>query len=143
MPHPMVLQLRFTRSEFLRAIAKISEEDAQKRVMPMNSISWTVGHLAWQEQRYFIYFPAGKLIIPEIQELYAFGAPPSTPPVSEGEPLGFWMRHKNWPGSANPDATQRTSGAAPVPVFSRRQVTPLVVFSEAGSKVGLSTWRIA
>ena len=83
MPHPMVLQLRFTRSEFRRAIAKTSEEDAQKRVMPMNSISWTVGHLAWQEQRYFIYFPTGKLILPEIQERYAFGAPHSTPPLKE------------------------------------------------------------
>jgi hypothetical protein len=28
MRHPMVLQLRFTRSEFRRAIAKLSEEDA-------------------------------------------------------------------------------------------------------------------
>jgi len=51
--------------------------------MPMNSISWTVGHLAWQEQRYFIYFPTGKLILPEIQERYAFGAPHSTPPLKE------------------------------------------------------------
>jgi hypothetical protein len=75
MPHPLVLQLRFTRTEFKRAIARISEEDARKRVMPMNSVSWTVGHLAWQEQRYFIYFPTGELLLPEIQERYAFGAP--------------------------------------------------------------------
>ena len=77
MPHPLVLQLRFTRSEFIRA-AKVSEEDAGKRVMPMNSISWTIGHLAWQEQRYFIYFPTGELAAPEIEE-YAFGSPHSTP----------------------------------------------------------------
>ncbi len=83
MPHPLVLQLRFTRSEFRRAIAKISEADARKRVMPMNSISWTVGHLAWQEQRYFIYFPTGELLIPELQEKYAFGSPHSTPPMKE------------------------------------------------------------
>lgn len=90
MPHPLVLQLRFTRSEFARAIAKLPEEDAQKRVIPMNSISWTVGHLAWQEQRYFIYFPTGKLIIPWIQEKYAFGAPPSTPPMKEV--LAAWRK---------------------------------------------------
>ncbi len=90
MTHPMVLQLRFTRSEFRRAIAKISEKDAQKRVMPMNSISWTVGHLAWQEQRYFIYFPTGKMIIPELQEKYAFGARPSTPPLKEM--LAAWRK---------------------------------------------------
>ena len=83
MPHPLVLQLRFTRSEFKRAIARISEADSRKRVMPMNSISWTVGHLAWQEQRYFIYFPAGTLLVPELQQKYAFGTPPSTPPLKE------------------------------------------------------------
>ena len=90
MPHPMVLQLRFTRSEFRRAIAKISEEDAQKRVMPMNSISWTVGHLAWQEQRYFLWFPSGKMIVPEVQEKYAFGSPPSTPRLQEA--LAAWRK---------------------------------------------------
>jgi len=78
MPHPLVLQLRFTRSEFKRA-AKVSEEDAVKRVLPMNSISWTIGHLAWQEQRYFIYFPTGKLLVPDVHEHFAFGSPHSTP----------------------------------------------------------------
>jgi len=83
MPHPLVLQLRFTRSEFKRAIAGISDADARRRVMPMNSVSWTIGHLAWQEQRYFIFFPTGKLLIPELQEKYAFGAPHSTPPLKD------------------------------------------------------------
>ncbi len=83
MPHPLVLQLRFTRSEFRRALARLSEEDAGRRVMPMNSIGWTIGHLAWQEQRYFLYFPTGEYLLPEIQERYAFGAPPSTPPARQ------------------------------------------------------------
>jgi hypothetical protein len=39
MPHPFVEQLRFTRSEFVRAIRGVSEEDAQRRVLPMNCIS--------------------------------------------------------------------------------------------------------
>ena len=78
MPHPLVLQLRFTRSEFKRA-CKVSETDAKKRALPMNSISWTIGHLAWQEQRYFVYFPTGKVLIQDIQDNYAFGAPHSTP----------------------------------------------------------------
>jgi hypothetical protein len=90
MPHPLVLQLRFTRSEFLRAAAKLSEADARRRVMPMNCISWTIGHLAWQEQRYFIYFPTGELLIPAIQEKYAFGAPPSTPPLKDV--LSAWRK---------------------------------------------------
>ncbi len=83
MSHPLVLQLRFTRSEFRRAIAGISAEDAVKRVPPMNCVSWTVGHLAWQEQRYFLYFPGGPYLLPEIQEGYRYGAPPSTPPLAE------------------------------------------------------------
>lgn len=82
MPHPLVLQLRFTRSEFKRA-AKVSDDDAVKRVLPMNSIGWTIGHMAWQEQRYFIYFPTGKLVVPDIQENYAFGSPHSTPVAKE------------------------------------------------------------
>jgi hypothetical protein len=66
MPHPLVQQLRFARSEFKRA-AKVSEEDAARRVKPMNSISWTIGHLAWQEQRYFLFYPSGAILLPEIQ----------------------------------------------------------------------------
>jgi len=83
MPHPLVLQLRFTRSEFKRALARVTEADAKKRIMPMNSMSWTIGHLAWQEQRYFIYFPTGQYLLPELQEKYAFGSPHSTPSMKE------------------------------------------------------------
>ena len=53
-PHPLVLQLRFTRSEFMRAIRRVDDADARRRILPMNCISWNVGHLAWQEQRYFV-----------------------------------------------------------------------------------------
>jgi len=83
MAHSLVLQLRFTRSEFKRAAANISEGDARKRVMPMNCISWTIGHLAWQEQRYFLFYPGGVYLLPEIQESYRYGAPPSTPVLAE------------------------------------------------------------
>ena len=83
MSHPLVVQLRFTRSEFRRAIAGMSEEDARQRVMPMNCVSWTVGHLAWQEQRYFLYFPGAGLLLPEIQENFRSGAPPSTPVLAD------------------------------------------------------------
>jgi uncharacterized damage-inducible protein DinB len=81
--HPLVLQLRFTRSEFKRAVAGISDEDARKRVMPMNCVSWTVGHLAWQEQRYFLFYPGRGLLIPELQERYRYGAPASTPVLAD------------------------------------------------------------
>jgi uncharacterized damage-inducible protein DinB len=83
MPHPLVLQLRFTRSELLRALAGLSEQDARRRLLPMNCISWTVGHLAWQEQRYFLTFAQGRMPAPELNQQFAFGAPACTPPLAE------------------------------------------------------------
>jgi len=43
MPHSLVTQLRFARSEFVRCLEGISDEDARHRIMPMNCISWMVG----------------------------------------------------------------------------------------------------
>ncbi|MCB8939814.1 MAG: DinB family protein [Ardenticatenaceae bacterium] len=83
MTHPMVLQLRFTRSEFMRALRGISDEDAGKRFLPMNCISWNVGHLAWQEQSYFLYYAQGQMLRPDIQEAFAYGGPASTPSLKE------------------------------------------------------------
>jgi hypothetical protein len=83
MPHPLVTQLRFTRSEFQRALAGLSEKDAHKRRLPMNCISWNVGHLAWQEQRYFVTFAQGNIVLPELNEQFAYGAPASTPALAE------------------------------------------------------------
>ena len=34
MPHPLVLQLRFTRSEFKRALEGVTDAEARKRFMP-------------------------------------------------------------------------------------------------------------
>jgi hypothetical protein len=83
MPHPLVDQLRFTRSEFLRAVKGVTDADARKRLLPMNCISWNIGHLAWQEQRYFLGFQGGKILFPEIEKGFAYGAPASTPPLKE------------------------------------------------------------
>lgn len=83
MPHPLVAQLHFTRSEFKRALAGVSEADASQRFLPMNCISWNVGHLAWQEQRYFVFFAQKQMPLPRINDLFAYGAPASTPPLHE------------------------------------------------------------
>src|SRR5512140_3469685 len=83
MTHPLVDQLRFTRSEFLRGLKGLSEQDAGTRLMPMNCISWNVGHLAWQEQRYFLFYGQGQLPYPRIQEQFAYGAPGSTPRLKD------------------------------------------------------------
>jgi hypothetical protein len=88
--HPLVLQLKFTRDEFKRALKGLSEEDASKRLLPMNCISWNVGHLAWQEQRYFLYFGQEKMLFPEVQQAFAYGAPASTPSLHAV--LAFWRK---------------------------------------------------
>ena len=83
MSHPLVLQLRFTRSEFRRALDGLADDDARRRIMPMNCISWNIGHLAWQEQRYCLWRSQGLMPFPHINELFAYGAPASTPPLDE------------------------------------------------------------
>jgi hypothetical protein len=88
--HPLVAQLKFTRSEFKRGLKGLSEQDASKRLMPMNCISWNVGHLAWQEQRYFLYYGQGQMPFPEVQEEYAYGALASTPSLREV--LNYWRK---------------------------------------------------
>lgn len=90
MTHPLILQLRFTRSEFLRGIKGATEKEAKKRFLPMNCLSWNVGHLAWQEQRYFLGFGQGLTLFPEIDNNFAYGAPASTPSLKEM--LAAWKK---------------------------------------------------
>ncbi len=90
MSHPIVDQFHFTRSEWLRGLQDISEEDAARHFGPMNCISWTVGHLAWQEQRYFLQRWQGIVLFPQLNELYAYRAPMSTPSLQEM--LDLWRQ---------------------------------------------------
>jgi hypothetical protein len=83
MTHPLVLQLRFTRSEFKRGLAGVTDDEARRRFLPMNCIAWNVGHLAWQEQRYWLYRGQDRVLLPELNELFAYGAPASTPALTE------------------------------------------------------------
>jgi hypothetical protein len=80
--HPLVTQLRFTRSEFLRTIKGVTEKDAKRRLLPMNCLSWNVGHLAWQEQRYFLGFGMDQQPYPDIQAEFTTGGPASTPKLA-------------------------------------------------------------
>ena len=83
MAHPLVEQLRFARSEFLRGLSGLGEEDAQRRVGRMNSIGWNIGHMAWQEQRYWLFRGQGRVLLPEVQQAFANGGPPSTPRLED------------------------------------------------------------
>ncbi len=83
MSHPLVLQLRFARSEFARGLAGITDEDACRRFQPMNSISWNIGHLASQEQRNWLTRAQGQTPWPLLQERFGYGRPATTPPLDE------------------------------------------------------------
>ena len=83
MTHPLVDQFRFTRSEWLRGLQGVSEEDGARHFGPMNCISWNVGHLAWHEHRYWLELAQGIMLYPKLNEIYAYGAPMSTPSFKE------------------------------------------------------------
>jgi uncharacterized damage-inducible protein DinB len=83
MPHPLISQLRFTRREFMSSVRGVSDADAEKRFLPMNCLSWNVGHLAWQEQRYCLRIAQGQLLLPDIHRDYASGAPACTPALTD------------------------------------------------------------
>ena len=79
----LVAQLRFARSEFQRGLAGVSAEDGIKRSLPMNCISWTVGHLAAQEQRLWIEIPGRLAPFPGLADRVGYGRPASTPPLAQ------------------------------------------------------------
>jgi len=86
MPHPLVTQLRFTRREFKRGLANVPTADALERVAGvrrLNSLGWSVGHLAWQEQKYFLYWGSGVMPFPDIDKTFRSGAPGTTPDLEE------------------------------------------------------------
>lgn len=88
MPHPLVNQLRFTRSEWLRALDGVPEADGVVRLQPMNSISWIVFHLAWHEQLSFLTRFTGITPVHAANEHGVNGEPASTPPLADA--LAAW-----------------------------------------------------
>jgi hypothetical protein len=81
--HPLVSQLRFARTEFQRCLEGVSANDGVRRLKPMNSIGWIVGHLANQEQAYWVLWAQGEIIEPQLRDLVGYGAPATTPPLTE------------------------------------------------------------
>lgn len=83
MSHPLIAQLRFTRSEFQRGLQNLTDEEARRRFMPMNSISWIIGHLAYQENTYWMKRAQGKDAAPQLEGLVGWNQPASTPPLAD------------------------------------------------------------
>jgi len=97
MTHPLVDQLRFARSEFVRCLDGLSDEDARVRLGPMNSISWMIGHLANQEHFYWCVLGQEKFLVPGLNDLVGTGKPASTPPLDE-----MWEAWKLVTATADP-----------------------------------------
>jgi len=83
MEHPLFTQLKFTRSEFMRCIDGVNDAEALVRNGQMNCISWMIGHLANQEQAYWLLLGQDKLLHPNLNGLVGSGKPASTPPLAE------------------------------------------------------------
>jgi hypothetical protein len=81
--HPLVEQLGFTRAEWLRGLRGTTEKDALRRLKPMNSIGWIVGHMAWHEQRYWLTRAQDSTPYPVLNEVAASGGPATTPSLAE------------------------------------------------------------
>lgn len=82
----LVAQLHFARDELKRGLDGVSDNDGRQRFLPMNCISWMVGHLADQENRYWVNTAQNVEIHPELNELVGSGKPASTPALSD-----MWM----------------------------------------------------
>lgn len=83
MAHPLVAQLRFARSEFQRTLEGLTDDEARQRFLPMNCISWNLGHVATAEQQCWLEYSQGRSLLPHLDDLFAYGAPASTPALVE------------------------------------------------------------
>ncbi len=81
--HPLVVQLHFTRSEFVRCLEGVPAEDAVRRLEPVNCLSWIVGHMANHEHSYWVRVAQGYELVPGLNDLVGSGRPASTPPLDE------------------------------------------------------------
>jgi uncharacterized damage-inducible protein DinB len=96
MTHPLVTQLRFARNELVRALDGMTDEEARRRFEPMNCISWMVGHLANQENTYWVFLAQGQILEPGLRDLVGYGKPASTPPLED-----MWAAWRNVTGEAD------------------------------------------
>jgi hypothetical protein len=79
--------LYLSRREFDRNLTNLTDEDAGKRIEPMNCISWIIAHLANQHHAFFVAWPRGKEIESRYMP-YGYGQPPSRPSLEEA--VNLW-----------------------------------------------------
>ena len=80
--HTLVQIYYLARKEFGRNLVGLTDEDARKRIEPMNCISWIIAHVAWQHRSLFVDWPAGRQTDSRYLP-YGYGSLPSQPPLEE------------------------------------------------------------
>ncbi len=85
--HTLIEMYYLTRKEFERNLRGLTDEDARKRIEPMNCISWIIAHVANQNRAFFVDWPAGRETDPRYAP-YGFGSPASQPPLEEA--MSLW-----------------------------------------------------
>ena len=86
----IINQLKFARYEFNKGFSGVTEEDGGRQLLPVNSIGWIVGHLAWHEQYYWLTRAQGKILVPEIIDQVGFGKPTSIPSLKKM--ISYWEK---------------------------------------------------
>lgn len=132
MSHPRIEQLRFARSEWVRGLEGLSEEDAVRRLEPMNSISWMVGHLAWHERLVWLERGLDLRGLEPVLDPVANGLPASTPPLAP-----MWAAWHRIIERVDPFLETLSTSALLQPLaFDERSPSPL-----AGSQVLRTTYH--
>ena len=117
----IINQLKFTRGEFRKGFTGVSEEEGARRFMPINSIGWMVGHLAWHEQLYWLTRLQGITPIPELNELASFGGDASQPSLKLM--IAYWEQivaevdpflEKLTPADLSPNVVTRSGKKYPI-----------------------------
>jgi len=86
----IINQLKFARMEFRKGFSGVNEADGAKRLLPVNSIAWMVGHMAWHEQYYWLQRAQGKVLFPLLNQSASFGKPPGE--LNLNEMVDCWER---------------------------------------------------
>jgi uncharacterized damage-inducible protein DinB len=118
MAHPLVRQLRFARAEFRRGLRTVDADAALERIAPLNSLGWSIGHLAAQEQKYFLHYGQGVMPYPAIDREFRSGAPACTPALDD-----MWSAWTAITRQADPWLDTLTSERLTEP-YTRKDGTP-------------------
>lgn len=84
--HHLVRYVQHVRRELRRAISGMTVTDLERRLGNLNSVAWIVGHLAWQEQSYFLT-SRGQ---PSVAELEGYGHGEADPDVAFPPLFAAW-----------------------------------------------------